>query len=461
MRLTKRFTARMIWNFGFIVLALATFAQMAQAEDFSACYDADNDVGIRGCTAIIDHNTASQSELAKVYYNRGVAYDNKEQHDRAIKDYDKAITLNPKYAEVYNNRGIAYTKKGKADRAIVDFDKAIALNSKFANAFYHRGIAYDDKGEYDRAVPDYVRAAALDPQYAEAYLFHFSDYFKMGQNGRSSMTDYTPLDIYPGAAGGYYNRGIAYKEKGQYDRAIKNFDKAITLNPKYEPSYFNRGISYEKLGKLRQAKLNYQKTLELLPKNKEVIAKLQALGAIPEDKAPAADKSNAAKKPSEPAVNANPVKAIANTDISGSLIAKQATPDAKTCAAQCSSDVTCAAWTWNVWNAMCFTKSSADEILYEPSSVSGMANGKSFPAKSSLPMTMVRYRGKGFDVSKAKGTTQASFEDCEASCKASKNCAVFTWLREGDNACYLIPRATAAYETDKQFDSGVKRQVAQ
>jgi tetratricopeptide (TPR) repeat protein len=451
---------RFCWVLAIMALAMATFAQMAKAEDFSACYDSDNDVGIRGCTAIIDHNTASQSELAKVYYNRGVAYDNKEQHDRAIKDYDKAIVLNPKYAEVYNNRGIAYTKKGQADRAIADFDKAIALNPKFANAFYHRGIAYDDKGEYDRAVPDYVRAAALDPQYAGAYQFHFMGYFELGQNGRSSMTDYSPLDIYPGAPAGYYNRGIACKEKGQYERAIKNFDKAITLNPKYEPSYFNRGISYEKLGKLRQAKLNYQKTLELLPKNKEVLAKLRALGAITEDKAPAADISNAAEKPSEPAATAKPSKAIANTDISGSLIVKQATSDAKACAAQCSRDSACVAWTFNAWNAICFTKSSADEMLFEPSSISGMAKGKSAPPKSSLPMTMVRYRGKGFDVSKTKATTQASFEDCEVSCKASENCAVFSWQREGENACYLIPRATAAYETDVQIDSGVKRQVA-
>jgi tetratricopeptide (TPR) repeat protein len=36
--------------------------------------------------------------LAEAFYNRGVAYDNKGQPDRAVEDHDQAVRLNPNYA---------------------------------------------------------------------------------------------------------------------------------------------------------------------------------------------------------------------------------------------------------------------------------------------------------------------------------------------------------------------------
>ncbi len=49
----------------------------------------------------------------------------------AIKDYDKAIELNPKDHKVYNNRGIAKRKSGDIKGANADFAKAEELNTEF------------------------------------------------------------------------------------------------------------------------------------------------------------------------------------------------------------------------------------------------------------------------------------------------------------------------------------------
>jgi len=43
------------------------------------------------------------------------------EYEQAIKDYDKAIELNPEYATAYNNRGNAYAKLGEYDKAIDQF----------------------------------------------------------------------------------------------------------------------------------------------------------------------------------------------------------------------------------------------------------------------------------------------------------------------------------------------------
>ena len=74
----------------------------------------------------------------------------------------------PSDAIAFNNRGIAYHDKGDNDRAIADYDEAIRLDPKFARAFINRGNAYRDKGDNDRAIADYNEAIRLDPKYAMA-----------------------------------------------------------------------------------------------------------------------------------------------------------------------------------------------------------------------------------------------------------------------------------------------------
>ena len=112
---------------------------------------------------------SDSSIVPLVYYNRGSAYQSKGEIDRAIKDYNKAIKLNPDYAIAYYNRGNAYQSKGEIDRAIKDYNKAIKLNPDNTSAYNNRGNAYQDKGEIDQAFKDYNKAIKLKPDLAIAY----------------------------------------------------------------------------------------------------------------------------------------------------------------------------------------------------------------------------------------------------------------------------------------------------
>jgi tetratricopeptide (TPR) repeat protein len=95
------------------------------------------------------------------YYNRGIAYSSKGDHDRAIQDYDRAIELDPKYGIAYDNRGYSYASKGDHDRTIQDYGRVIELNPKSAAAYFNRALAYASKGDHDRAIQDYDQAIQL------------------------------------------------------------------------------------------------------------------------------------------------------------------------------------------------------------------------------------------------------------------------------------------------------------
>jgi tetratricopeptide (TPR) repeat protein len=149
----------------------------------------------------------------KAYHNRGNAYVKSGLLDEAIKDFTKAIQLNPKYAGNYHNRGNAYVKSGLLDEAIKDFTKAIQLNPYYATAYNNRGNTYGMKGLLDEAIKDFTKAIQLNPNYATAY----------------------------------YNRGFAYYQKGSKELAIKDLEKSADLGyedaRKFLKEYFN--IEYE------------------------------------------------------------------------------------------------------------------------------------------------------------------------------------------------------------------------
>src|SRR5438445_13855621 len=82
--------------------------------------------------------------------SRALTWTAKEDYDRALKDYDEAIRLYPKYAWAYQQRGAWHsTFRKNFDQAIKDFDEAIRLDPKDATTFCRRGHAWLYKQDYD------------------------------------------------------------------------------------------------------------------------------------------------------------------------------------------------------------------------------------------------------------------------------------------------------------------------
>ncbi len=70
----------------------------------------------------------------------------KGEYDKAIKDNDEAIRLDPTLPEAFYNRGSAWLQKKEYDKAIKDFNEAIRIYPKFALAFCERGFCLDEEG---------------------------------------------------------------------------------------------------------------------------------------------------------------------------------------------------------------------------------------------------------------------------------------------------------------------------
>jgi hypothetical protein len=89
---------------------------------------------------VIESNRAEEDNAVKysfVYNNRGVAFHERHDLDRAIADYGRAIALDPMDDACYKNRAAAYIATKRYAEALADNEKAFALNRLNSGALYN------------------------------------------------------------------------------------------------------------------------------------------------------------------------------------------------------------------------------------------------------------------------------------------------------------------------------------
>jgi lipoprotein NlpI len=91
-----------------------------------------------------------------------------EMRVEAIADYDRALSLRPRFLLALYNRAIAKKALGRLDEALVDLDAALALDGDLFHAYAIRGDILIEFGRLDEAQADYDRAAAIDPSSSDA-----------------------------------------------------------------------------------------------------------------------------------------------------------------------------------------------------------------------------------------------------------------------------------------------------
>src|SRR5262249_18904646 len=137
-------------------------------EDKKACIGTETEAeeGIAACSRLIDGKTG---ELAVFYYKRGDFWSDKDEVDKALADYNKAIEIDPNYAKAYDGRAGVLADKGETERALADYNKAIELDPKDPQFWHNRGLLYKSEEDFEKALADFDQAIKLDPAYTAAF----------------------------------------------------------------------------------------------------------------------------------------------------------------------------------------------------------------------------------------------------------------------------------------------------
>lgn len=228
------------------------------------CREYDYDCRIKNYDKAIELDPKN----AVAYKLRGNAYSSKNNHDQAISNYTKAIELDPKFFDAYKSRSTAYELKGEFENAIGDDTKALEIKPKDAYTYNNRGNLYRYLLNFEKAIADFSKAIEIEPDNVEHYEDRANTYFQTDKCDLA-IADYlkkievakTPI---PGVEITYRKLGDCYSKTGQHQKAIETYTKTIAIDPKYEAAYKGRAEMYEKIGETEKAKADRKKYQELI-----------------------------------------------------------------------------------------------------------------------------------------------------------------------------------------------------
>jgi len=159
------------------------------------------------------------------YVRRGNAYINEGDFELARKDFDRALSLDPKSAQAHIGKSRIYQFEQKWQTAMTE----LALARKFAsqdttiNTFWEEAFLNRELKQYDRA------------------LKLFDQALKVPQTNKSRQAYI------------YFQRGETYSRLRKLPEALQDYSQAIKINSALTDAYFMRGLTYRVLNKPREA----------------------------------------------------------------------------------------------------------------------------------------------------------------------------------------------------------------
>jgi tetratricopeptide (TPR) repeat protein len=111
----------------------------------------------------------------RAHWFLGSAFSGRDQDDKAIAEYQRAVAIDQNFAPAYNFLGYAYREKGEYVKAEEAFKNYIRLVPSEANPYDSLADLYTKMGRYEEAIQNYKKAVELNPK------FYFSQ-VKVGDN---------------------------------------------------------------------------------------------------------------------------------------------------------------------------------------------------------------------------------------------------------------------------------------
>jgi len=112
-----------------------------------------------------------QEEAALHYFN-AIEWGNRDSLEMKISELSKALEINSEFALAYNERGIALAKIFEFDRAIVDYDSALSLVPESAVFYFNKALSCDNAVRYDEARDAYLSFLNYTPPDYTWYIIY-------------------------------------------------------------------------------------------------------------------------------------------------------------------------------------------------------------------------------------------------------------------------------------------------
>jgi len=178
----------------------------------------------------LDRAISAMPENPEVYFQRGLAYERLDLHEKALDDYVACLELNDLRADALNNKAVQLATLKRYDEAIAAFSELVDQDQKNFLGYRNRGLCRFDMQDFDGALQDYSTALKLNPEDSSSW-FQRGNVYLAANKLDAAASDYSKaLELDPDFAKAWMNRGVVKYRMGQKTTAAEDLTKAQDLD---------------------------------------------------------------------------------------------------------------------------------------------------------------------------------------------------------------------------------------
>lgn len=206
----------------------------------------------------------SSSNKSEVFRLLGVVEALEGNTNLSFEYFQKAINHNHKNALAHSNLGNIYRQKEDFQKALECYQKALSINADF-ETYYNLGSLYHLVGELQLAVKNYENSIRLNPVYIDAILSLSSIYIQSKNYSSALALLDKAIQSNINHPSIWFNKGCVLNEIKKFDQAINSLTKAIYLRPNDAHIYSNLANAYFGINDIENANKYYLEALRLDP----------------------------------------------------------------------------------------------------------------------------------------------------------------------------------------------------
>ena len=149
------------------------------------------------------------------------------RYEEAIKEGERAISLNPNGADACAHFACILTFSGMPDSAPFWLDKAFRLNPMPPVYYYsYLGMTNNVLEQYEQALDAYNKGSKLNPNYLYNRIGLAETYSLLGKDEQAKIASKEVLKLHPAFSVKYHIQAMQYKNQGDEERFISALCKA-------------------------------------------------------------------------------------------------------------------------------------------------------------------------------------------------------------------------------------------
>ncbi len=206
----------------------------------------------RSISSLNAETQKNKRAAAERFYSQGVAQLSRDDYQRALSFFEKAVEMDPNYAEAWYQAGFCYGVLGRHGDSLSSSKNAAKLRPEWAATYVNIGTSTFALGQFNESAEAYRQAIRLDDNNPETQYGYSLALNKLGRSDEETLALKRVIEIKPDHANALEKLGQAYFKQKRWANAAEVFEQLRTYRPDAK-TYNALGECYVELGRSDEA----------------------------------------------------------------------------------------------------------------------------------------------------------------------------------------------------------------